>query len=83
MAAGHSGVIKRALGREDHVEDLADAFVDVDLGRAFGRIGEIAQDRRDPFDQEGAVGIVGRPVDRADRLRIGAVEVERDAAAAA
>ena len=72
---------QRALGREHHVEDLADAFVDVDLGRALRRVGEVAQDRRDPFDQERAAGIVGRPVDRAGGLRIGAGEVEGDALA--
>jgi hypothetical protein len=53
----------------------------MDLGRAFGRVGEIAQDRRDPFDEKRAAGIVGRPVDRTGRLRIGAGEVERDALA--
>ena len=78
VAAGHSGVISVPFGREHHVEDLADAFVDVDLRGALRRVGEVAQDRRDPFDQERAVGVVGRPVDRAGRLRIGAVEVERD-----
>ena len=51
----------------------------MDFGGALRRVGEIAQDRRDPFDQEGAAGVVGRPVDRAGRLRIGAGEVERDA----
>ena len=72
---------QRALRREHHVEDFADAFVDVDFGGALRRVGEVAQDRRDPFDQEGAAGIVGRPVDRAGRLRIGAGEIERDAVA--
>ena len=72
---------QRALRRKHHVEDLADAFVDVNFGGALRRVGEIAQDRRDPFHQEGAAGIVGRPVDRAGRLRIGAGEVERDALA--
>ena len=72
---------QRTLRREHDVEDLADALVDMDLGRAFGRVGEIAQDRRDPFDEKRAAGIVGRPVDRTGRLRIGAGEVERDALA--
>ena len=72
---------QRALRREHHVEDFADAFVDVDFRGALGRIGEVAQDRRDPFHQERAAGVVGRPVDRAGRLRIGAGEVERDASA--
>ncbi len=70
---------QRALGRKHDVEHLAHAFIDVDLGGALRRVGEIAQDGRDPFDQEGAVGIVGRPVDRTGGLRIGAVEVEGDA----
>ena len=64
---------QRALRREYDVEDLAHAFVDVDLGGALGRVGEVAQDRRDPFDQKSAVGVVGRPIDRdpaiADRFR--------------
>ena len=72
---------QRAFWGKDHVEHVTDAFIDVDFGGAFGRIGQIAQDRSDPFDQEGAVGIVRRPVDRTGRLRIGAVEVERDLAA--
>ena len=53
----------------------------MDLRRAFWRIGEVAQDRRDPFDQERAAGVIRRPVDRAGRLRIGAGEIERDAIA--
>ena len=68
-------------GRYGDIEDLADAFVDVQFGGAFRRVGEVAQNRRDPFDQEGAVGIIGRPVDRPRGLRIGAVKVERDAPA--
>ena len=72
---------QRALGREDHIEDFADAFIDVNLRGALRRVGEVAQDRRDPFDQKGAAGIVSRPVDRAGRLRIGAGEIKRDAVA--
>ena len=72
---------QRAFRRKDHVEHFAHALIDVNLGGAFRRVGEIAQDRRNPFDQEGAAGIVGRPVDRAGRLRIGAGEIERDAVA--
>ena len=78
VAAGHSGVISVPFGGKIDVEDFADAFVDVDLRRALRRVGEVAQDRRDPFDQERAAGIVGGPVDRAGRLRIGAGEIERD-----
>jgi hypothetical protein len=72
---------QRSLRRKDHLEHVADTFVDVNFRGTFRRVGEVAQDRRDPFDQEGAVGIVGRPIDRPGRLRIGAVEVERDLAA--
>jgi hypothetical protein len=53
----------------------------VDFGRPLGRVGEIAQDRRDPFDEEGAAGIIRRPIDRAGRLRVGAGEIEREAVA--
>src|SRR5439155_6915140 len=71
----------RALGREDDVEHFAHAFVDMDLGGALGRVGEITQDGGDPFDEEGATGIVRRPIDWTVRLRIGTGEVERDALA--
>ncbi len=53
----------------------------MDLGGAFRRVGEVAQDRCDPFDQECAARIVRRPVDRPGRLRIGAGEIEGDALA--
>src|SRR4029078_12489985 len=53
-------------------------FVDIDLGRALRRIGKIAQDGRNPLDKECAVRIIGGPVDRAARLRIGAMEIERN-----
>ena len=53
----------------------------MDFGGALWRVGEIAQDRGDPFDQKGAARIVGRPVDRPGRLRIGAGEIEREAVA--
>ena len=53
----------------------------MDFGGALRRVGEIAQDRGDPFDQKGAARIVGRPVDRPGRLRIGAGEIEREAVA--
>ncbi len=72
---------ERALRRKHDVEHFADAFVDADLGGAFGRVGEVAQDRRDPLHQKRTVGVVGRPVDRSARLRIGAVEIENDLAA--
>ena len=79
MAAGHSGVISVPFGGKHDIEDFAHAFVDVDFGGAFGRVGEVAQNGRDPFDQKGAAGIVGGPVDRPGGLRIGAGEVEREA----
>src|ERR1700733_11068803 len=72
---------QRALGRKDNVENLAHAFVDVDFGGALRRIGEIAQDRCDPFDQKSAARVIGRPVDRPRGLRIGAGEIERYAVA--
>ena len=72
---------QRALGREDDVEHFAHAFVDMDLGGALGRVGEITQNRGDPFDEKGATGIVRRPMDWPVRLRIGTGEVERDALA--
>ena len=53
----------------------------MNLGGPLGRVGKIAQDRCDPFDQKGAAGIIGRPVDRPGRLRIGAGEIQRDAVA--
>src|SRR5262245_64479367 len=81
VAAGHCGVISVPFGGNT-TSNLAHAFVDVNLGGALRRIGEVAQDRRNPFDQKGAAGIVRRPVDRAARLRIGAGEIERDALAA-
>ena len=79
MAAGHSGVISVPFGGNTISKTSHDAFVDVDFGRAFRRVGEVAQDRRDPFDQKRAAGIVGGPVDRSGGLRIRAGEIEREA----
>ena len=67
---------QRALGREPHLDQRHHALVDVELGHPLGGVGEVAQDRRQPLLQEVAVGVVAAVVDRALRLRRGAVEVE-------
>ena len=81
VAAGHSGVISVPFGGKTTSKTSHTPSLTWISAARSGRVGEVAQDRRDPFDQERAVGIVGRPVDRAGRLRIGAGEVERDALA--
>ena len=81
VAAGHSGVISVPFGGNTTSKTSQTPSLTWISAARSGRVGEVAQDRRDPFDQEGAAGIVGRPVDRAGRLRIGAGEVERDALA--
>ena len=50
----------------------------MDLGGAFRRVGEVAQNGCDPFDQKCAAGIVRGPVDRPAGLRIGAGKIERE-----
>ena len=60
-----------------------DALVDVELGHALGRVGEVAQDRRDPLLEEDAVGVVAGVVDRALRLGAGAGEVDEQLGSAA
>ena len=66
------------LGRELDLEDLANAFVDVDLRGAFRRFRKVAQHRRDPFDEESPIGVIGRPVDRSHGLRIDTGEIQHD-----
>jgi len=46
------------------VDERDDTLVDVKLGHALWRVGEIAEDRRDPLFQEDAVGVVAGVVDR-------------------
>ena len=67
---------QRALLREAHLDQRDDALVDVELGHPLRRLGQVAQDRRQPLLQEVAVGVVAAVVDRALRLRAGAGEVD-------
>jgi hypothetical protein len=53
----------------------------VDFRSALWRVGEIAQDWRDPFDQKCAARVIRRPVDRPARLWISPGEIEGDAVA--
>ncbi len=69
-----------SLGREDHLDHLADPLVDVQLGGPLGRVGEVAEDAGDPLPEEESVGVVAGVVDRAQRLGTGAGQVADDLA---
>ena len=56
---------ERAGRREPQLDERHDALVDVQLGHPLGRVGEVAEDRREPLLQEDAVGVVAGVVDRA------------------
>src|SRR5262249_57416523 len=73
---------QRSLGWKNHLENVADALVHMNLGRALRRVGKIAQDRRDPFDQKSAARIVCRPIDRPRRLWIRTGKIKRELLAA-
>ena len=76
VGAGNTGVSSVPGRREAHLDQLDDALVDVELGHPLGRVGEVAQDRREPLLEEVAVGVVAGVVDRPLRLRVGAREVD-------
>ena len=76
VGAGKTGVSRVPGWREAHLDQRHDALVDVELGHPLRGLGEVAQDRRQPLLEEDAVGVVAAVVDRALRLRAGAVEVE-------
>ena len=67
---------QRAWRRKPHLDERHDALVDVQLGHPLRRLGEVAQDRRQPLLQEHPVAVVAAVVDRALRLRRRATEVE-------
>ena len=67
---------------ESQLDQRDDALVDVELGHALGRVGQIPQNRRQPFLEEHAVGVVAGVIDRALRLRAGAGEVDDQAVVA-
>ena len=69
---------QRAFGREAQLQQVADAFVDVQLGRPLGRGGEVAQDASHPLAEEEAVRVVARVVDRPARLGTGPGQVADD-----
>ena len=71
---------QRPLGRKDDLEDLADALVEVELGGALGRVGQVAENAGDPLPEEEAVGVVAGVVDRAERLGPGPGQVADDLA---
>jgi hypothetical protein len=64
-----------ARRREAQLDERDDALVDVKLGHALGRVGEIAQDRRDPLLEEDAIGVIARVIDRPPGLRSRSVEI--------
>ena len=72
IGAGNTGVSNVPGGGNAQLDQRHDALVDVELGHALGRVGEVAQDRRDPLLQEHAVGVVAGVVDRTFRLGAGA-----------
>jgi hypothetical protein len=65
--------------REPELDQGHDALVDVELGHALGRVGEVSQDGRQPLLEEHAVGVVAGVIDRPLRLRAGAGEVDDQA----
>ena len=76
VGAGKTGVSSVPGLGEAHLDQRHDALVDVELGHPLGRVGEVAQDRRQPLLEEDAVAVVAAVVDRPLGLRAGAVEVE-------
>ena len=65
VGAGKTGVSSVPGGGNLQLDQRHDALVDVQLGHALGRVGEVAQDRREPLLEEHAVGVVAGVVDRA------------------
>ena len=76
VGAGKTGVSSVPGLGEPHLDQRHDALVDVELGHPLGGVGEVAQDRGEPLLEEHAVAVVTAVVDRALRLRSGAVEVQ-------
>ena len=72
---------ERARRWEPELDQRHDALVDVQFRHPLGRVGEVAQDRREPLLEEHAVGIVAGVVDRALGLGARAREVQDEAAA--
>ncbi len=71
-----------ALLGELHLDQRHHALVDVQFRHALGGVREIAQNRRQPLDEEVPVRVVAAVVDRPLRLRTGAGEVEDEPLAA-
>ena len=62
--------------RKPHLDQIDHALVDVQLGHPFRRVSEVSQDRRQPFGEEVAVGVVAAVIDRPLGLRARAMEVQ-------
>ena len=67
---------QRARRRKAQLDQRHDAFVHVQLGHAFGRVGQVAQDWRQPLLEKNTVRVIAGVIDGTSGLRSRAGEID-------